>query len=77
MLIDEIKAAIAGKIPDAITDARMEGNHAHLSVVSQQFEGLTAVKKQQLVYSALQELIASGAVHAVHMQTLTPDEAVR
>lgn len=77
MLIDEIKTAITSKIPDAITDARMEGNHAHVSVVSQHFEGLTAVKKQQLVYSALQDLIASGAVHAVHMRTLTPDEAVR
>ncbi len=76
MLVDDIKTAITNVIPDAVTEVRLEGNHAHLSVVSARFAGLMPVKKQQLVYSALQGFLANGTVHAVHMKTLTPDEAL-
>jgi acid stress-induced BolA-like protein IbaG/YrbA len=43
-------------------------------VVSPVFEALNTVKRQQLVYSHLQEAIASGAIHAVTMKTYTPDQ---
>lgn len=68
----DIVKAIVSAIPDAQVDARMEGNHAHITVTSHAFAGLSPVKKQQLVYAALNDAIASGAVHAVHMKTLTP-----
>jgi len=68
----DITTAVTTAIPDAKVDAHMEGNHAHLTVVSEQFEGLLPVKRQQLVYAALQPAIASGAIHAVHMKTFTP-----
>lgn len=74
MLVDDIKQAVAAAIPGCDVEVLMEGNHAHLTVVSQRFEGLTPVKKQQLVYAALHQLIESGAVHAVHMKTLTPEQ---
>lgn len=77
MLVDEIKNAVRAAIPGCEVDVTMEGNHAYLTVVSEAFRGLTPVKKQQLVYSALQETIASGAVHAVHMKTLTPEQHAR
>jgi len=67
-IIDAVRAAI----PDAQVEARMEGNHAHLTVTSSAFAGLSPVKKQQLVYAALNQAIASGAIHAVHMKTLVP-----
>lgn len=71
---DEITSAVVSAIPDAKVEARMEGNHAHLVVISEQFDGLLPVKRQQLVYSALQAEIASGAIHAVHMKTFTPSQ---
>ncbi len=74
MLVDEITQAVTAFIPGSAVEVRMEGNHAHLKVVSEQFRGLTPVKKQQLVYAAVKGMIESGAVHAVHMQTLTPDQ---
>lgn len=74
MLVDDIKQAVQATIPGCEVEARMEGNHAYLTVVSAQFQNLAPVKKQQLVYGALQELISSGAVHAVHMKTLTPEQ---
>ena len=64
-------------MPDAQVDARLEGNHLHVTVISAAFEGLSPVKKQQSVYAALNPFIASGEIHAVHMTTLTPAEHAR
>lgn len=72
-----IEAAILNALPGSRAQVAMAGNHAHIDVISDRFEGLSPVKKQQLVYSVLQDLIASGAVHAVHLKTLTPAEAAR
>jgi len=33
------------------------------------------VKRQQLVYASLGDLISSGAIHAVNIRTMTPAEA--
>lgn len=74
MVIEDIQNAVQQAIPEAEVNVRLEGNHAHLTVVSSAFGGLSPVKKQQLVYGALQDAIASGAIHAVHMNTFTPEE---
>lgn len=74
MTPEQIKTAIEAAIADSQVQASTEGNHAHVVVVSSAFDGLNAVKKQQLVYGALQEAIASGVIHAVHMKTYTPQE---
>ena len=47
--------------------------HFRLMVVSEVFVGLSAVKRQQRVYGILAEELA-GEVHALTMQTLTPEE---
>ncbi|HMU65977.1 MAG TPA: BolA/IbaG family iron-sulfur metabolism protein [Cellvibrionaceae bacterium] len=70
----EVITAVSAAIADAQVQVRFEGNHVHLRVISPAFTGLSPVKKQQLVYGALKDAIASGAIHAVHMQTLTPEE---
>lgn len=75
MLEQEIKQLLESKLADSTAQVEMAGNHCHLVVVSPAFEGLNPVKKQQLVYGLLSEYIASGVVHAVQMQTLTPDQA--
>lgn len=72
---DEIKALIEGHIPESHADVTFEGSHLMVTVVSSAFEGLNRLKKQQLVYEALADKIADGTLHAVQMQTLTPDEA--
>lgn len=74
MVTDDIVQAVQGAIPQAEVQVTMEGNHAHLTVISSAFGGLSPVKKQQLVYGALRDAIASGAIHAVHMKTFTPEE---
>ena len=74
MQVEDVKALIEQAIPECELEASFEGSHVHLVVVSDAFEGLNAVKRQQLVYGALQETIASGAIHAVHMKTFTRAE---
>lgn len=74
MQADDIKKRVSESINTTHIDVQLEGNHAHLVVVSEEFEGLNPVKKQQRVYACLSDVIASGAIHAVHMQTYTPTQ---
>lgn len=53
-----------------------EGGESHFSVliVSEGFRGQSRVARQRAVNAALREEL-SGPVHALSMQTLTPEEA--
>jgi acid stress-induced BolA-like protein IbaG/YrbA len=70
----EIKALLQQSIAGSEVEVSVEGSHVNVIVVSAVFEGLNPVKKQQLVYAALAEQIASGAIHAVNMKTYTPEQ---
>lgn len=66
-------------IESVITDATIiingdDGVHFDAIVISAQFEQLNKVKRQQLVYSALQDVIRSGELHALALKTFTPQE---
>ena len=56
---------------------KVDGSHAIITVVSGAFAELSRVKKQQLVYAPLKELIGSGELHAVSIKTYTPSEWLR
>ena len=47
--------------------------HFEAIVVSAAFEGVSKVKQQQLVYTALGDKITSGEVHALALKTYTPE----
>lgn len=70
----DIKTLIENGIENAEVHVQLDGNKCHTIVVSQAFDGVRAVKKQQMVYACLNDLISSGELHAVTMQTLTPAE---
>lgn len=72
MQVEEIQRAVQEAIPGAEVDVRLDGSHAHITVTSSAFAGVSPVKKQQMVYGALNDAIASGAIHAVHIKTQTP-----
>ena len=72
---DEIRALLSEKLADVQLEMVVEGNKLSLTAVSPSFEGLNRVKRQQLVYSLLNDKIASGEIHAVTMKTVTPQEA--
>ena len=74
MQSEELKSLIESSVENSEAMVSLEGNHAHVTVISPVFEGMMPVKKQQTVYACLQDVIASGAIHAVHMKTFTPSE---
>ncbi len=65
---DDVKERVAQAIPDAQVSVEVDGNRAAIHVVSAHFEGMSRVKKQQAVYACIEDLIASGALHAVSIK---------
>jgi len=67
-----IITALEGAFPGAEIDVQLDGSHCKVTVVSNTFEGLRPVARQQKVYAPLNEFIRSGALHAVNIITNTP-----
>mmetsp|Transcript_13025 Transcript_13025/g.38789 ORF Transcript_13025/g.38789 Transcript_13025/m.38789 type:complete len:116 (-) Transcript_13025:24-371(-) len=60
-----------------ITNTEDDPNGSHISIVcvSEKFEGLSRVKRQQLVMRSIKDEMDSGAIHAIDsLQTKTPAE---
>ena len=74
MTADEIKALLVAGIPDAEVHVEGEGSKYTVTVVTDRFDGMRPVAKQQLVYGPLNPHIATGEIHAVSMRTLTKEE---
>jgi acid stress-induced BolA-like protein IbaG/YrbA len=51
-----------------------DGYHNQVVGISDVFEGLNAVKRQQYVYAILNPYIMDGRLHAVSIKTMTPAE---
>ena len=72
----EIEALIKQGIPDAqvrIEDLRGDGDHYAAYIESASFAGKSRVQQHQMVYAALQGKMG-GELHALAIQTATPDE---
>ncbi|ARU92521.1 MULTISPECIES: BolA family iron metabolism protein IbaG [Tatumella] len=54
-----------------------DGSHFQVIAVSDIFETMSRVKKQQAVYAPLMEYIADNRIHAVSIKTYTPAEWAR
>tara|TARA_Y100001978_G_C23663643_1_gene419986 strand:+ start:1289 stop:1519 length:231 start_codon:yes stop_codon:yes gene_type:complete len=66
---------ITNKIPNSKVEVdTFNGNdHLQVTVISEEFNGLSLVKQHQLVYSALKDELASEAIHALALKTQTPN----
>jgi acid stress-induced BolA-like protein IbaG/YrbA len=71
---DKVKDLLQEKLLDCQIEVEINGRHYNVTVVGEIFEGKRPVQRQQLVYSALQEQIATGDIHAVNMRTYTTQE---
>jgi len=74
VITDDVEARVAQAIVPSEVTARGDSSRMEVTVVSPVFEGVSRVRKQQLVYEAIGELIRSGALHAVTIRALTPAE---
>jgi len=68
-IVDEssLHAGHAGARPGGET-------HYRITVISEKFEGVSRVRRQQMVYALLDDAFAAG-LHALAMTTRTPSEA--
>ena len=74
MGLDEIKGLLEAGFDDCRIEVEGEGEHIHVSIIGNVFDGVSKVKRQQMVYAQLNEKIKNGEIHAVTMTTLTPAE---
>ena len=73
----QIETLIKAALPDAVVtiqDLAGDGDHYAAHVTSAAFKGKTRVQQHQMVYRALQGNMG-GALHALAIQTSTPDNA--
>lgn len=74
--VSELEARIRSAIPEVetleIRDLTGTRDHFEATIVSASFRGKSRIAQHQMVYRALGELMA-GAVHALALQTLTPE----
>jgi len=74
-VIEQIKACIEAELNFSELDVQGEGGKYEIYIVSELFDGMNRVKKQQAVYAPIKGLLADGSVHAVTIKALTPAEA--
>ena len=74
-MTEDVQARLASAFAGADVAVDADGNRFEIRVVSDVFEGLSRVKRQQAVYAEIRDLIASGAIHAVSIRAMTPAES--
>ena len=70
-----VEAAIQRALPDAVVtveDLTGGGDHLQVSVIPSAFSGLSRIRQHQMVYGALQQELASEAIHALALNTTVP-----
>ena len=75
MQAQQIEQMIQAGLPDArVQVLGNDGQHFEATVVCESFAGQSRLQRHRLVYAGLAEAINSGALHAVSIRALTPDE---
>ena len=72
--IVDLENRVKNAIDSATVNVDTDGYYYNFSVVSQSFEGLNQVKRQQMIYAGLNDLIADGSLHAVNIVAKAPSE---
>ncbi len=71
-----VSKAILKILPDAtitVEDLKGTGDHLQVNVISSAFNGLSRIQQHQLVYGALKEELANESIHALALNTSTPN----
>ena len=72
-----IQALIQQGLPDARVEVEgADGVHFEARVISAAFAGKLPLARHRMVYATLGDLMG-GAIHALALRTLTPEEADR
>lgn len=70
----QLKQLVEAGIAGAEVHVEGSGDRYNITVIAEQFAGLMPVKRQQAVYACINHLINDGTIHAVNLQTYTPEQ---
>jgi acid stress-induced BolA-like protein IbaG/YrbA len=76
MTPEHIQQRIVSGMPGAQVEVTGDEGKFTAQVVSDQFEGLSTIKRHKLVYACVNEDITSGALHALTIVAKTSAESV-
>lgn len=74
MNADDLINLLRPHFPDAEIQAVNQGNKFEVLIVDESFKDKRLVARQQIVYAITNPHIQSGAMHALTIHALTPDE---
>jgi len=72
--VEQIKAMINDALSLDELHVSFDGSQAKIIAVSDMFEEMSRVKKQQTVFAPLSEAIKDGTIHAVSVKTFTTEQ---
>jgi acid stress-induced BolA-like protein IbaG/YrbA len=73
LIRDRILSALPGAEVE-VRDTTGTGDHFEARVVAAQFNGKSMVDQHQAVYAPLQDVLATGELHALALKTYSPDQ---
>ena len=71
-LVAAVEQQIRAQLDCSHIEVEMQGNHCQVLVVSEAFDAMSRVQRQQAVYGCVDAQISSGEIHAIHIKALTP-----
>ncbi len=72
---ETIQQLVEAALPENSTvTVDTDGYYFNVTAISDSFDGLNRVKRQQAVYSGLQQVIADGSLHAVNIKAYTQQQ---
>jgi acid stress-induced BolA-like protein IbaG/YrbA len=74
MTADELRSIIASSLATEHIEVDGDGRHWSAVIVSAEFAGLRRIQRHQKVYATLGARMHNDEVHALSMQTFTPEE---
>jgi len=77
MLATEVHALLESKDTEWTFAVQGEGRNFQIEAVSDDFESLSRVKRQQAVLRLIADEIAEGTLHAITVTALTPEEKTK
>jgi stress-induced morphogen len=78
--VNEVQARIAAAFPGAqlhVTDPRGTSSYFDVRLVTPAFAGVPRIRRHRMVMDLFDAELKSGEIHALALQTLTPDDLNR
>ncbi|WP_144823311.1 BolA family protein [Marinobacter piscensis] len=70
----EVTQLVKEALPECEVQVQIDGTHYLVVVIGDVFEGLSTIKRQQLINKALFQQLMDGTIHALHPRAFTPAE---